>query len=45
MQIVWLSIEGEIIFKIIMSENPPKLMKDMNLHIQEVHQIPNKMNV
>lgn len=45
MQIVWLSIEGEIIFKIIMSENPSNLMKDMNLHIQEAHQTPNKMNV
>ena len=28
-----------------MPENLPKLMKDMNLHIQEGYQTPNKVNV
>lgn len=36
--------ESEKIFKEIMAETPPNLMKDINLQIQEVQQTPNRLN-
>lgn len=33
----------EEIFEVIMAENVPKLMKDINAQIQEAHKTPNKI--
>lgn len=38
-------MEQKKIFKEIMAENLPNLLKSSNLHIQEAQQTPNKINI
>lgn len=35
---------GKRLFREVIAENFPNLMKDMNTNIQEAHQIPSKRN-